>query len=133
MKEKLSFRNIFLFLLTLVVYWSVDQIMILKEKNFVYAPNTDSGYFIIKTEFGGFPVVIDDSKTSNGATDLTLSLVNPLNIRFREAELSVQVNDTIETIRMDIIPGRNKTKMKISPIERGQPLMFSLKLDKIIF
>lgn len=133
MKKHLKFSNFLLLFLTLAVLGLFGEIVNLTPDSTAYMPNTDSGFSYIKTDFGTFPVLIDDIKAADDSTQLTLILINPTNIHFADAGISIAVNGTVETERMNLLPSSNEVKFKIPPIDRGHPIEVSLELDRIYF
>lgn len=133
MKKKITLQNVLLTLLIFIVLWQGALISDLTANNLVYIQNQDSNYSIVKTGFGGFPISILETKRFEDRTDLSLVVLNPLNLHFKDAEILVSASNTTERVVMDLLPGANKAKFKIPPIERGEDLTIELKLDRIAF
>ncbi|MGB4106871.1 MAG: hypothetical protein WBK55_03650 [Alphaproteobacteria bacterium] len=132
MRKHLSFTNVLLFLLIITVLWLIGEIPV--ADGTVYMPNTDTaGFNILQTQYGNFPVAIDKTKPVEKGTELSVILINPLNINFSEAVVSVHANDAVETVRMNLAPSVNTAKFKLPPVERGETLKITLELDKIYF
>jgi hypothetical protein len=133
MKKYISFNSVLLFLLTIVVLWLVYKTNNVSPNDTAYMPNQIGGFRLIKTEYGSFPVIIDDTRSSNNVTELSLIFINPLNIHFGDTEISVEGYGSIETVKMNLVPGTNGAKFKIPYIERDHPVKIMLKLKKIYF
>lgn len=136
MQKKITFTNILLLLLSLSVLWLIDVVTTMMDvgpTNTVYMQNTDTSFVLLDTAYGAFPIKISESKTVSDRTEITLGLLNPFNTNFADAEISLHVGQTIETVTMNIVPNINKAKFKIPPIQRGEPIKITLKLEKISF
>lgn len=133
MKKYIIFNNIVLIFLTITVLWLVNKTDGISYEGRVYVPNTDGGFTLIKTDYGGFPVLIDKTKPVEDGTELSFILINPFNIHFGDAKISVGVNGTVESIRMDLLPSVNRVKFNVPFIERGQLIEIKLSLNRIYF
>lgn len=133
MENMFSFRNLLLIFLTITVLWLVFKVVDVAPDNSVYLRSTDGSFFVIKTVYAGFPTIIDEIKQIDDGTELSITLINPLNVHFADAEISIEVNGTTEKVRKDLAPSTNKLKLKIPPIMRGDPIKVSLLLDKVYF
>lgn len=133
MKKHITFSNLLLFLLTITVLWLVNEKTNINYDGTVYIPNQDGRFMLIKTDYGGFPIHIDKTKTVDDRTELNLILINPFIIHFGGAVISAHVDGTIETERMNLVPGVNNLKFKIPPIERGDIIEITLELNKVYF
>ncbi len=129
--RKISFSSILLVFLSLITIWLTGEVMFLKPDNTAYMQNIDSGYAPIRTIFGIFPVSIVSNKTTNDRTELSVVLINPLNIHFADAQISADVNGTVETVTMNLIPSANKIKFKVPPIQVGDPVTIRLELNRV--
>jgi len=105
----------------------------LSPDNTVYIPNQENDYAVIKTQHGAFPVSISATKKIDDGTELSIILINPVNIYFAEAEFLAQTTYTPSRVTIDIVPGMNVLKIKVPFIERGELIKISLNMDKIYF
>lgn len=131
--KKFSFQNILLAILFIVVLSLFFKIDDLSSDGTIYMPNTDSGFLLIKTEYGSFPISITETKPIDDGTQLSLILINPLTTHFKDAQLFIEFESMHESVTMDLKPGSNAAKLKISRLERGDLIKIKLKLDQIYF
>jgi hypothetical protein len=133
MRKSITFKNALLFFLTITVLWLVYETKNVSYNGTAYMKNKDSGFTIIKTDYSGFPVTIEETKSVNDRTELSLILINPLNVHFSDAELSVHVYTTVETVKLNLAPGTNIAKFKIPYIEADHPIKITLGLKRVYF
>lgn len=93
----------------------------------------DHGFTIIKTDYGNFPITISNPKIGKNITELSFILINPLNVHFGDAEISVDVYNTVETVQMNLIPGTNEVKFKIPFITDDQTIKITMRLKTVYF
>lgn len=133
MKGKLTFTNILLCILTISVLWLAAEISYMQDQGSAFMQNSDSGYTIIKTRFGNFPVIVSKTKAVTDGTEITLTIINPMVIHFGDAKVSIDINGTIETKTLNLSPSVNTAKFKVAPLKRGDPINVSLELNQIYF
>ena len=133
MRKFISIQNILLIILSVTVLLLVFKVFSISSIGTTYLQNNDGGFNIVETSYGGFPVKIDETKAVDDGTQLTLDIVNPFNIHFANAEISVSVYDTTETVTMNLLPSTNRAQFRVPFIQRGHPIDITLKVDKIYF
>lgn len=131
-KKHITFNGFLLFLLTVTVLWLIYKTNNISSDNTAYMRNQTSRFTVIKTEYGSFPVTINETKPVAGGTELSLILINPLNVHFVDAEISVHTY-TAETIKMNLVPGANSAQFKIPSIEPEHPIKITLSLKRVYF
>jgi hypothetical protein len=133
MKTSVTFTNCLLLFLIIVVIWLAIQVGMMSDRGYVLMPNSDSGYMVIETKFGNFPISITKTKPVKDGTEISLTVINPLVIHFGDAKVSVNVRGSVESARLNLAPSVNTTKLTVPSLERGETIEVSLELDKIYF
>lgn len=130
-KKRFPATNLLLGFLIIAVIWLGGEVAMLNDKGSVYIQNSDNGYTLLKTPYGNFPIGISETKPVKDGTEITLTIVNPLVIKFRDARVKIEAYGTTESKTLDLDPSINKVKFKVAPLNRGDEIRVFLELDRI--
>ena len=131
MRKLITFQNVLLLILTIMVTWLFFDVTNTSYDGSVLITNQEKGFALIKTDYGGFPVSIAETKKIDDGTKLTLTVINPFVIHFSQAIISVDVYGTTDSVEMNLTPGLNKAEFKVPFIERGEYVEVSLEVREL--
>lgn len=132
-KKRFPMTNFLLGILIIAVIWLGGMVGYLTDTGSIYIQNSDSGYNLLKTNYGPFPVSISKTKAVKDGTELTLTIINPLVIYFKDAKVVVEAYGTTESKTLDLSPSSNVVKFSVAPLNRGDEIKVSLELNRIYF
>ena len=132
-KKRFPMTNFLLGILIIAVIWLGAVVGYITDTGSIYIQNSDSGYSLLKTNYGPFPVSISKTKAVKDGTELTLSIINPLVIYFKEATVVIEAYGSTESKVVDLSPSANEVKFNVAPLNRGDEIKVSLHLNRIYF
>lgn len=132
-KKRFPITNVLLGILIVAVIWLGGMVGYITDTGSVYIQNSDSGYSLLKTNYGPFPVSISKTKAVKDGTELTLTIINPLVIYFKEANVVIEAYGTTESKLVDLAPSANEVKFNVAPLNRGDEIKVSMELNRIYF